>query len=263
MSFKSRLASVPFLRQAFLRFLRLLATDISIRNPWTGDRMRLNSFRHKGYWYFGKNREERTMARFAELIRPGQSVFEIGGHIGRLTQYFSKLVGDKGSVIVFEPGTNNLPYLESNIRQLSNVRLEKVAISDHEGVASFYQDDMTGQNNSLLSEYQGASSVERSHGMAVTKQEVRVNLTTLDAFVVRTGLSPDFIKMDIEGHELAALKGATTALSLTRGLMVEVTEKQHDVGELLARAGFVLSDESGNKLDTLVGFSGNVFALRK
>jgi hypothetical protein len=45
--------------------------------------------------------------------------------------------------------------------------------------------------------------------------------------------------------------------------MVEVTENQHEVGELLLAAGFSLSDEAGRPLVGLDGFSGNVFALRK
>lgn len=203
------------------------------------------------------------MERFERVIHPGSTVIEVGGHIGFISQFFSKLVGTDGRVIVFEPGTNNLPYISKNTENLRNITIQRLAVSDYEGQAFFYQDSMTGQNNSLLSDYQGASSVERSHGMAVTKQEVRVQLTTLDAFVARTGLKPDFIKIDIEGHELAALRGAQSVLPSVRGLMVEVTENQREVGELLMASGFALSDESGRSLDSLVGFSGNVFALRQ
>lgn len=203
------------------------------------------------------------MHNFARIIRPGSTVIEVGGHIGYLSQYFSKLVGEAGTVVVFEPGTNNLPYLTRNTEGLKNLVIKRFAVSDHEGEALFYQDDMTGQNNSLHADYHGASGVERSHGMAMTKQQVKVMLTTLDAFVSKTGIKPDFVKIDIEGHELAALKGAASMLSSLPALMVEVTDNQIAVGDLLLSSGFILSDDSGRNLESLAGFSGNVFALRK
>lgn len=263
MNLKRRLSGLPLLRPLALRVLRLVARDISIGNPWTGDNLYLNSFRHKGYWYFGKDREARTMERLAKIVRPGEVVFEVGGHIGYLSQYFSKLVGQSGRLVVFEPGTNNLPYLQRNIELKPNVQIERTAVSDHEGEAIFYQDDITGQNNSLLPDYRGADGVGKSHSMTLNRHEVKVRLVTLDGFVGLNAIQPDFIKMDIEGHELGALRGAINTLNKVRGLMVEVTENQHEVGELLLAAGFSLSDEAGRPLVGLDGFSGNVFALRK
>jgi len=92
--------------------LKATAFDLSIAHPWVPpSRFRLNSFRHKGYWYHGKSRELRTMQLFAKLIRPNDTVAEVGGHIGFISMFFAKLVGDNGRVVVFEPGSNNLPYL--------------------------------------------------------------------------------------------------------------------------------------------------------
>lgn len=85
MSIRRFIAKTPFLRPVVLHLLRWMARDTSLTNPWTGSRIYLNSFRHKGYWFFGKEREAGTMARFAELIRPGDTVVEVGGHIGFIT----------------------------------------------------------------------------------------------------------------------------------------------------------------------------------
>jgi FkbM family methyltransferase len=263
MSLRRRVSSITLFRAFALRLLRALARDISIRNPWTGDPLWLNSFLHKGYWFFGREREAGTMRRLASVVQPGDTVFEVGGHIGYVCQYFSRLVGSDGRVVVFEPGTNNLPYLQRNVQRLSNVRIEAVAVSDHSGEAILYQDNITGQNNSLLPDYLFLTGVESSHHMRADRQEVKVRLTTLDAFLESTGMQSDFIKIDIEGHELAALGGASQILRKARGLMVEVTENQAEVGRLLLAAGFELSDDSGTGLASLEGYSGNVFALRK
>jgi FkbM family methyltransferase len=64
------------------------------------------------------------MALFARLVRPQDTVIDVGGHIGYLSQYFAQLVGRRGQVIVFEPGPNNLPYTRANLRAKPNVRLE-------------------------------------------------------------------------------------------------------------------------------------------
>ena len=263
MTIKEFLASVPLVRRVFIRLLRATARDISLKNPWTGDQLTLNSFKHKGYWYFGKERERLTMERFRQQIRTGATVLEVGGHIGFISQYFAKLVGAEGKVIVFEPGSNNLPYIERNTAQLPQVRIERLAVSDRVGEATFYEDDITGQNNSLLDDYHGAAGVANSHKMGVVKKARTVRLTTLDAYIEANALKVDFIKIDIEGNELNALLGAEKSLKHISALMIEVTEYQEEVASLLKRCGYVLSDDKGNRLDTLgPTFGGNVFAIR-
>lgn len=264
MNIKRAIASLPFVRPLFLRLLRATARDVRLTNPWTSDRLVLNSFRHKGYWYFGKDREAATMARFGELIQPGATVIEVGGHIGFITQYFARLAGPSGRVIVFEPGANNLPYITRNTAHLPQVRIEPVAVSDRVGEAVFYEDNITGQNNSLLDDYRGAASVASTHKMEVVKHSRAVRLTTLDAYLGGRADPIDFVKIDVEGHELAVLEGAGDMLRRCRALMVEVTERQADVFALLRRNGYVLSDERGVEIgDAGTSFSGNIFAVRQ
>lgn len=263
MSLKRFLSSLPLVRPLFLRLLKATERDISLKNPWTGDMLTLNSFRHKGYWYFGKERETLTMKRFQEHIRSGATVLEIGGHIGFISQYFAKLVGPTGRVVVFEPGANNLPYIERNTAHLPQVSIERQAVSDRVGEATFYEDNITGQNNSLLNDYRGADSVADSHKMEVLKEARTVKLTTLDAFIAAHSLKVDFVKIDIEGNEYNALLGAENSLKAIPALMIEVTERQAEVAALLRRHGYVLSDEAGLPLGELgPAFGGNVFAVK-
>src|SRR5215469_14582451 len=128
-----------FLRRIALPvFARLNPGDITIRHHYTGAPLRLHSFRHKGYWFHGKAREADTMKLFARLIRPGDIVFEAGGHIGYVTTYFASLVEQTGRVVVFEPGVNNLPYLRANVGRYSQVQVVDCAVSDVCGKAEFY-----------------------------------------------------------------------------------------------------------------------------
>jgi FkbM family methyltransferase len=264
MNLKKQIARTPLIRPLFLRALRMMARDRTIINPWTGDVLRLNTFRHKGYWYFGKSREKETMERFAAMIKPGDTVIEVGGHIGFIAQYFAKLVGPSGRLIVFEPGSNNLPYIEANLAGRKHVTLERMAVSSEPGEAEFFEDNLTGQNNSLLDDYKGADGVGRTHGMTLVRSKRIVKLTTLADYMSNLSGNVDFLKIDIEGHELAALEGARSVFDRIKAIMVEVTEQQEAVGNLLAEYGFQFFDPAGNRLPRVTAtFSGNLFAVRE
>src|SRR5687768_9187669 len=150
------------LRRIIIPLLKKLNPGkISIRHHYTKGRIVLDAFNHKGYWYHGRNREVDTMELFRKLIQPGFTVIEVGGHIGYITNYFSHLVGPLGKVYVFEPGENNLPYIKENIQKLTNVVLVQKAVSDTNGIARFYVEDLSGQNNSLLSDYGVREDVQK------------------------------------------------------------------------------------------------------
>ena len=121
---------MQMLRRAVLPLLKWTAIDVGISHPWIPkQRIVLNSFRHKGYWFHGKAREKTSMELFAKLIAADSRVIEVGGHIGFISQYFSHLVGREGKVFVFEPGSNNLPYIRRNIAKLKNISLERRTFS--------------------------------------------------------------------------------------------------------------------------------------
>lgn len=203
------------------------------------------------------------MTLFEKLIHPGATVIEIGGHIGFISQYFSKLVGPDGQVVVFEPGTNNLPYITRNIAGCANIVLERMAVSDQRGTAIFYEDNITGQNNSLLPDYAGADCVSRTHGQELIRTPNKVQVITLDDYLAENGLRPDFVKIDIEGFEFQALRGMSKTLANLDALMVEVTQRQKEVSDLLKSHGFVLHNEACEQISVLqASFAGNVFAVR-
>jgi FkbM family methyltransferase len=259
-----KLANIGFLRKPVIKTLKYFNFDIKIINPWSELKVFLNLFHHKGYWFYGKNREIKTMDFFKNQLKPGDYVIEVGGHIGWITQYFSKLVGDTGNVEVFEPGTNNLKYINKNTLGLKNTKVIQKAVSNHIGTASFYEDNITGQNNSLLENYKNADSVSRSHGIQLSKKTKIVEVTTLDEHLKSNGrVNVDLIKIDIEGCELQALQGAINTLKITKTLMVEVTENHEKVSSILQDAGFLILDEDAVELDSIPNsYNGNIFAVR-
>jgi len=118
---KRFIASLPIVRPFIIKLLKTTAFNIYIKNKFTSDKLFLNTYKHKSYWYYASRREEKTMSFFGSNIKKGDTVIEVGGHIGFITQYFSRLVGNNGRVIVFEPGENNLPYIKKNIKGKNNI----------------------------------------------------------------------------------------------------------------------------------------------
>jgi hypothetical protein len=142
-------------RKIVLRILERLAFNVRIRNPWSGSAFHLNTCTHKSYWFYGKRRERAVMLAFERLIRENDVVLEVGGHIGYLSQFFSSIVGSQGVVRVFEPGSNNIPYLVKNTEELTNVGLVFKAVSNFSGQATFYDREYHRTDKFLGQEFFG------------------------------------------------------------------------------------------------------------
>ena len=131
-------------------------------------------------------------------IQSGDVVVDAGGCFGDTALAFAVEAGHEGRVISFEPNADNLRVLHANLARnpaLSNrVTVLEQAISD--------QPDLV-----LAFQAQGAASHINSSGDGTVRTE------TLDRLVERGFVDRiDFIKMDIEAHEAAALRGAQTVL---------------------------------------------------
>lgn len=132
--------------------------------------------------------------------REGDTVIDVGAHVGMFTVRAAELVGDKGLVIAIEPEPKNLHFLSHNIERhnLRNVKVISKAVLDKEGEARLY-----------LSEHSRCHSLLHS-----SNNYVEVKTDCLDNIIAQLGLEHvDFVKIDIEGAELEALKGATRILT--------------------------------------------------
>jgi FkbM family methyltransferase len=259
----SNLSSLRPLRRIVLPILeRFNPGDLRIRHHYTGRRLLLHSYRHKGYWFHGRRREQETMQFFQRVLRPGDTVVEVGGHIGYLTMWFAELVGKTGRVVVFEPGRNNLPYLRANVAELPSVQIIEAAVSDRDGTATFFEEELTGQNNSLVGDYERFEQNRRSAFSKQCYHDRDVLTVRLDTFLRERSLRPDLVKIDIEGAELMALAGATDVLAdQLPMLMVEVTRRSAEVFRLLTGIGYRLFTPAGGPLLDAESVNDNVCAL--
>ncbi len=162
-----------------------------------------------GYWL--GSHEYRKRILFEQTVRPGDVVYDIGAHVGFYTLLASALVGTKGRVIAFEPLPDNLAFLHEHLRlnRRENVTVMEMAVSDFEGTAEFLAGDNT------------------STGHLAEKGTIPVRVVSLDKLVERGEiLLPQVIKMDIEGAEGAALRGARKIFAEARPVLFLATHDE-------------------------------------
>lgn len=252
------LIKAPWMRRMVLTALaRFGQSDFTIEHHWVpGKKLRLHRFRHKGYWFYGRNRERVTMESFAALIEPRATVIELGAHIGYVSLYLARLAGRDGHVYVFEPSPDNLAYTRANLAGETGITLIEKAASEKSGVATFFEERLTGQNSSLVEDYWAFAGNKARSFSNESYRPIEVETTTLDEFVKSQRIDPDFIKIDVEGAELSCLKGSVETLNRCRPrLMVEITREKEGVTALLTGLGYELYDEKLTKVHPNVGHS--------
>lgn len=257
--------SIPLKQSARIACLKLLQAtgrDIRIRHHWVpGQKLTIHSFKHKGYWWHGKRRETQTLTSVAKLLGPGQIALDVGAHVGYFSTYFAYLVGPGGRVIAFEPSDENLRYTRANVGSLDNVQLETHGISNFTGDASFYVESLTGQNNSLVENYQVFEDNATRAGFACERRKVTIKVTTIDEVCRRLKITPHFIKMDIEGAELEALQGMSETLRFARPVVLLEVSRQHvECLEIFKIAGYHALDDALRPVDDSAFCNGEQWA---
>ncbi len=184
---------------------------------------------------------EEGMMNFLSLhVRPGDVVMDPGANVGYVTAYCLGLVGPGGHVHSFEPS----PSANAHIRQSNkmgghvNWTLWDLALTDHEGTGTFYDTPRVMRVGYACL----ATAATPKDGIPF-----EVKLTTVDKFCAEQGIQRvRFLKLDIEGSELRALKGAARMLAgnaidiimvetATYGTARPIAEK---INTLLKDAGF-------------------------
>lgn len=148
-----------------------------------------------------------TLRVLRRLLRPGMHLVDCGANIGYFTFLGARYVGPTGRVDAIEPDPLNRSRLQEHMQvngALPQIRIHGVAASDANGTATLYHPE--GHRNhsmaSLIAEFIGPDN-----------QTFTVPTVRLDELLDRP---PDVVKMDIEGAELAALRGMTRLLVAER-----------------------------------------------
>ena len=143
-------------------------------------------------------------------VAPGMTVVDLGAHVGLHTLRLSRAVGKTGRVIAVEPSPANAALLRTHLawNACQNVNVIEAAVGEQVGEIEFgFRPDATdpaGFANSIAYDIGG--------------DKTRVKVTTIDE--ICRDFTPSVIKVDIEGAELLAVRGARELLSRSSPILL-------------------------------------------
>jgi FkbM family methyltransferase len=184
----------------------------------------------------------------ARLVYRGgiSTVWDVGAHVG---QFGARLItnGYRGRIVSIEPGHDSFTDLSRRASRHRQWTAVEMAISDSAGPVTLNL-SANGQSSSLLP-MNDLHVAADPNSRYVGRQAVQS--TTLDRLQAELTADPPFyVKLDVQGGELAALRGAPTVLSDTIACEVELSladlylgqSSWKEVIEFLSAAGFVICD---------------------
>lgn len=171
-------------------------------------------------WY--DNDAEWEEMRFIKerLAKPGDVVFECGGHQGCTALFLAACVGAGGKVVTFEPGRKNASVIETNVRLngASNIVVEQKAVGAGPGKGL-----VLGVASMCVAPSHRTTGLSRENRHAAPPRgRQEVDLVPLDDYAREHNLYPTLIKIDVEGYEMEVLKGARHLLERRPKLAIEI-----------------------------------------
>ncbi len=224
------------LRSALIRFNRARCWHRRVRvGP---DRLRATSLDRLIYlwkWrWLGHRGAEATFLK--THLKPGMHVVDAGANLGAYSHFFAQCVGPTGRVTAFEPDPLLFSALAGNARANGRPQIQPhcIALGESSGHAQLTSGGFNSGDNRL------------APCESIGEPGFEIPVTTLDDFL--GGTKVDFIKMDIQGWELHALRGMTRTLAANPHLQLYLELWPHglfraggspeELFEVLTRHGF-------------------------
>ncbi len=193
-----------------------------------------------------------TVAACRRLIKPGDTVLDIGANIGALTLPMARMVGEAGRVFAFEPTDYAFAKLQANLALNPGIAARVVAAQ------SMLTDNPEAGSEAVYSRWplDAAPDLHAKHGGAAESTSA-AKAQRLDDYVAAAGIGRvDFIKLDVDGFECHVLGGARQTLAKHKPVILMelapycLAERERSLGELLG-----LLDQAGYRLFHLDGTS--------
>ena len=154
------------------------------------------------------------------ILKPGMTFVDAGANMGLYSVFAARRIGPRGTVLAIEPSGREFEILLKNakLNALSNLRTIHKALSDRVSEVELSVAPLGKSGHNTLGAF--AYDTQLDH-------RERVQTEKLDDIVHSEGLGHvDLIKMDIEGAEVAALRGAAETLNKFKPvLLIELSDR--------------------------------------
>ena len=143
-----------------------------------------------------------------DLTPPTGTFFDVGANAG-IYALLCRILRPSMETVAFEPSPTTVAAGQQWARANDvEVRFEAVALSDADARGTLYLSSRSDASNSLVAGFREPSGT------------LEVERLTMDTFVRREGLAPTVVKIDVEQHEPAVLRGARSTLIEHRPVIV-------------------------------------------
>ncbi len=187
------------MKEFLYKLLDLATFGRGMKRTINGKEVRLPT---RFYRFFPDNYEKDNFRFFFTNTKAGDTVLDFGAHIGLFAAMAAKAVGNNGKVYAFEPSPSTNELLKKTV-QINNasgiINTFQKAVGGSVGKTTFFVSEGQADNANSLVNYKEDRPF---HG-------IEIDVTTIDTFVKDQQLIKiDFIKIDVEGAEYDAMKGA-------------------------------------------------------
>jgi FkbM family methyltransferase len=161
--------------------------------------------------------ERPTLNALRQLVKPGDTVLDVGANLGAHTLHLANAVGPAGRVFAFEPTDFAFQKLTKNLALNPELRdrvtLSQVFLVDQPG---------TPRESEIYSSWPLEQAGERHpKHLGKLQSTSQASEETLDGYVARNNIEKvDLIKIDVDGHEYTVLKGGREMLQKFSPILV-------------------------------------------
>ncbi len=168
-------------------------------------------------WFVYWGLKDKTRDSLYSLVKPGDTVLDVGTNIGETLLNFARITGPGGFVYGFEPDEKNYKNVSRNIElnDFQNLHVFNLGVSDSMQTLKLFRVDPHNRGmNRILSEAEAAQYDDFT----------TIEVDTIDNVIAENGIAKvDVVKIDIEGYEMHALRGAKELLTTHKPkLFIEV-----------------------------------------
>lgn len=213
--------------------LKKIASHLPLSTQQTLKRVHFGRMIRNGTFTTAEERDS-EFPRLAGWVRPADWVVDIGANVGNYTARLSELVGPAGRVIAIEPVPETFELLIGNLARypLRNVTFLNIAASAETA--------LHGMEVPMLD-----SGMENRYMAHISTGPASLSVMCLPVDALSLPHSVRLVKVDVEGHELQALRGMEALLRRDHPVLI-VEGSDDDVAEYLGRLGYGFEQRPGS-----------------
>lgn len=150
--------------------------------------------------------DKNEMAALQHIVKPGDNIIEVGANFGVNTLMMSKLTGDAGKIVAFEPNPNVYGYLEKSLdlNKMNNVEVKRLAAGGIERTASMALSTLNIGGSYIIGEQ--------------LESKIKIKVVRLDDAVKMSRV--DILKIDAEGSEEEIIDGAHDIINSNKDITI-------------------------------------------